>query len=89
MQLRSRIAVAVAVVGSCSFDSVPSLGTSICYRCVPKKPPKKKKKKKKRIVPRQVVKAFPKLPSRGPGREPTDKLHSCQEALTSLLVALT
>ena len=35
MQLRSGIAVAVAV--SCSSDSTPSLGTSICHRCGHKK----------------------------------------------------
>ena len=33
---------------SCSCDLTPSLGTSICCRCSPKKPKKKKKKKKKR-----------------------------------------
>ena len=40
----SGVAVAVAVAGSCSSDWTPSLGTSICYGCGPKK-----KKKKKRI----------------------------------------
>ena len=29
--------IAVAVAGSCSSDSTPSLGTSICCRCGPKK----------------------------------------------------
>ena len=29
--------VAVAVAGSCSFNSTPSLGTSICHGCSPKK----------------------------------------------------
>ena len=45
MQLRSCVvvAVAVAVAGSCSSDSTPSLGTSICHRCGPKKTKKKKK----------------------------------------------
>ena len=42
-QLRSFVAVAVTV--SCSSDSTPSLGTSICYRSSPKK---KKEKKKNR-----------------------------------------
>ena len=32
------VAVAVAVAGSCSLDSTPSLGTSICHRCVPPTP---------------------------------------------------
>ena len=33
--LRSDIAVAVAQAGSCSSDSTPSLGTSICLTCGP------------------------------------------------------
>ena len=40
MWLRSRVAVA----GSCSSDAAPSLGTSICRKCGPKKQKKKKKK---------------------------------------------
>ena len=41
--LRSHIAVAVAVAwsSSCSSNSTPSLGTSICCRCGPKKQTKK------------------------------------------------
>ena len=35
-QIRSDIAVAVPVPSSCSCDSTPSLGTSICCRCGPK-----------------------------------------------------
>ena len=31
------VAVAVAVAGSCSFNLTPSLETSICLRCGPKK----------------------------------------------------
>ena len=42
MQLRSQVAVAVALAGSYSSDSIPSLGTFIC----PKKTAKEKKKKK-------------------------------------------
>ena len=44
MWLRSCIAVAVAWAGSYSFDSdlTPSLGTSICHECGPKKTKKKK-----------------------------------------------
>ena len=45
-QLRSHVTVAVVQAGSCSFDSTPSLGTSICHRCGPKK----KKKKRKEII---------------------------------------
>ena len=37
------VAVAVAVAGSGSSDLTPSLGTSICCRCGPKKAKKKKK----------------------------------------------
>ena len=37
--------LAVLYAGSCSSKSTPSLGTSICHRCSPKKTIKKKKKK--------------------------------------------
>ena len=41
MQLESdmavAVAVAVAVAGSCSSSLTPSLGTSMCHRCGPKK----------------------------------------------------
>ena len=37
--------MAVAVAGSCSSDLTPSLGTSICHRCCPKKKERKKKKR--------------------------------------------
>ena len=37
MQLRSHIAVAVVQAGACTSSSTPSLGTSICHRCSPKK----------------------------------------------------
>ena len=47
-QLRSLVAVAVAKSGSCSSDSTPSLGTSICPGCSPKKKKRKKKKRKKK-----------------------------------------
>ena len=40
--LVSRIAVAVGQAGSCSSDLTPSLGTSICHGCCPKKQKKKK-----------------------------------------------
>ena len=41
-------AVVVAVAGTCSFNSTPSLGTSTCCRCSPKKIKDKKKKKKRK-----------------------------------------
>ena len=47
--LRSGVAMAVVWAGSCSSDSTPSLGTSICHGCGPKKEKKRKKKKKKRV----------------------------------------
>ena len=46
MQLGSSIVVAVVLASSYSSSSTPSLGTSICHRCSPKKIEKKKKKKK-------------------------------------------
>ena len=48
MQLGSVIAMAVATAGSCSVDLTPSLGTSICCRCGPKKKKKKKERKRKK-----------------------------------------
>ena len=35
--LRSRVAVAVVWTGNCSSDSTPSLRTSMCHKCGPKK----------------------------------------------------
>ena len=43
-RLGSGVAVAVAVAGSCSSNWIPSLGTSMCCRCSPKKTKGKKKK---------------------------------------------
>ena len=37
MQLRSHVVMAVVEAGSCSSDSTPSQGTSMCHRCSPKK----------------------------------------------------
>ena len=37
MQLRSCVAVALAQAGGCSSDSTPSLGTSMCRLCGPKR----------------------------------------------------
>ena len=58
--LTSAVAVAVAQAGSCSSDSTPSLGTSICCGWGPKKT--KKNKKTKNYMKRNV-KAFPLWPS--------------------------
>ena len=52
MWLGSRVAVAVVWAGSYSSDWTPSLGTSICLGCGPKKT---KKKKKKRWVKKCIV----------------------------------
>ena len=41
MQAADIAAVAVAVAGSCSSDSAPRLGMSICHRCGPKEQKKK------------------------------------------------
>ena len=41
MWLRSCLAVAVVLAGSCSSNSTSGLGTSICPRCGPKKQKKK------------------------------------------------
>ena len=45
MWLGSGIAVAVVWANSCSSNSTPSLGTSICHRCGPKKANKETKTK--------------------------------------------
>ena len=50
MWLRSGSVVAVAVAGSCSSDSTPSLGIAICCRCGPKMKKSKKKRKKNELV---------------------------------------
>ena len=44
--LRSGVAVAMAVAGSCCSDSTPSLGTCICPGCGPKKQNKQTNKQK-------------------------------------------
>ena len=46
MRLGSDVAVAVTYTGSCSSNLIPSLGTSICHVCGPKKKGKKNFKKK-------------------------------------------
>ena len=45
MQLGSGVAVAVVQAGSCISNSTPSLRTSTCYRCGPKKRKKQNKKR--------------------------------------------
>ena len=50
MWLGHGIEVAVAVVGSCSSDSTPNLGTSICCGCGPKKIHKKEKENNRKIL---------------------------------------
>ena len=47
MQPGSDVVVAVVYTSSCVSNSMPSLGTSTCHGCHPKKTKKKKKKKKK------------------------------------------
>ena len=47
MQLRFGVAAAVVQAGSCSSDSTPSLRTSICCGCSPKKWKEKKRKREK------------------------------------------
>ena len=42
MRLESSVAVAVAKASGYSSDSIPSLGTSICCKCGPKKKKEKK-----------------------------------------------
>ena len=51
MQLRPSIAVAVVQAGSCSSNLTPSLGTSICPRCSPKKQKKKGGVKTDTVLP--------------------------------------
>ena len=46
MQLGSCVAVAVVEAGSCSSDSTPSLGASICRGCSPPKTKPKQNKTK-------------------------------------------
>ena len=49
-QLGSGIAVAVVQASSCSSNQTPSLGTSICRDCGPKKPKNKKTKQNKKTA---------------------------------------
>ena len=58
--LGSGVAVAVVYAGSCSSDLTPSLGTSMCRECGPKKTNqstnKNKRKQKKKDQQKQVQK---------------------------------
>ena len=47
-QLGSHVSVAVVEAGGCSSEVTPSLGTSICCRCGPKKTKNKNKQTKKK-----------------------------------------
>ena len=49
MRLGSLVAVAVVQAGSCSSDLNPSLGTSMCHRCGPKKTKTKQNKTKQKL----------------------------------------
>ena len=53
MQLGSDIAVAVAVAGNYSSDLTPSLGTSICCWCGPKKE-KKERERERELVDKNI-----------------------------------
>ena len=55
-QTQLRSVTAVAQAGGYSSNSAPSLGTSICHECSPKKDKKKKKKKKKKKAKEQTNK---------------------------------
>ena len=44
-RLRPCVAMAVAQAGSCSSETTPNLGTSMCCKCDPKKEEEKEKKK--------------------------------------------
>ena len=50
MQLGSHVAVALAEAGGYSSDLTPSLGTSICCRCGPRKGKKTNKQTKKTFL---------------------------------------
>ena len=52
-RLGSGIAMALAQASNCSSDSIPSLGTSICLGCSPRKDKKRQKRKNWEISPRK------------------------------------
>ena len=55
MWLGSCVAVAVVLACSCSSDSTPSLGTSICHGCGRRKDKKDKNKKEKKNMVETVA----------------------------------
>ena len=64
-RLGSGVAVALAYAGSYSSDLTPSLGTSLCSGCSPKKAIKEKKKKRKKacIYPDSYLQTYFSLPN--------------------------
>ena len=63
------MAVAVAVTCSCSSDWTPSLGTSTCRACGPKKAEKKKKRERENQKNQQVLRergGFPQRKAKAP-----------------------
>jgi len=56
MWLGSCVAMAMALAGSCSSKLTPSLGTSICCRCGPKKKKKKKREREREIEMNRIDK---------------------------------
>ena len=83
MWLRSIVAVAVAWAGSCSSDSVPSLGTSICCGCSALK--KRKKEKRSEVAAPSVWILFGWNRNRFPERlyqiTPSQQLHKSSRLL--------
>ena len=67
MQVGSYVAVAATQAGSCSSGSTPSLGTSICCECSPKK---QKTKQTNNIVLTQKQKHRSTEQNRGPRNNP-------------------
>jgi len=65
MRLGSSVAVAVVQAGSCSSDSTPSLGTSICCGCGPEKKKKKPGVALHQFLLRRFNEQLPLVVSRG------------------------
>ena len=62
MHLKCGVAVAVAQASSCSSDSTPSLGTSICHGCSQKKA---ENAKQELYVKKEISTSFGKDVTRG------------------------
>ena len=74
------VAVAVAVAGSCSTNSTPSLGTSMCCLCSPKMQNKQTNKKPKNKPEMYFFQSRHDTSSTSPGgRTPKSWLHSVEE----------